>query len=595
MTTATATPDPVREDLEQLQQPAPPAQLPAVRDDVDVITPEVVAEIPEPRAQPIAIVGLPSFEELQAMEYAARQIAATDLVPRAYRNKPDAIVACWLAGRELRIPPMQSLRDIDIVEGKPAPSAKLMRELILRNGHQMRRKTAMDDATKATIAYRRRDWPEGEWLEATWTIEQAVDAGLVQLKDGKPWARGNNGGKLPWETYTAAMLRHRCLSAFAREDFADCLGSMIYLAEELGAMVDADGRVVDSPATDPRTPYQVRWENALEELPEVTRDYALEKLNAGAQGKPFARLDVKTQETWTTWLEGILDKYRAKLRAEAAGGADPDQPHAFRADQLGACAVCGGNAGGDLHPDDGDAGAPADGSQPGLPPGDSSVAMGEPVEESAGVAPAAAEGPQATAGRADPPDAMPAPSRMRRFHALRREVGWPEETYRDWLRSSFAVSSSKDLEAAQLEEAIRLLEEVLAQEPAASEGPQGEPEQAAAARSTAGAEAKTSSPGPEPQTAPERVSPGQPAQAVDEAQIREDLEARYAVAYERCLGDARRKGVLDGKRVLALPGGASDWQTVELDVVRQLVAHAEKLATEIDPSRPLPAMDGGPY
>jgi len=292
----------------------------------EVLPPDHPASAIEPAStvMPQQIVGLPAMGEIHTMEAVAMRIAATEMVPRAYRNKPDAILACFLAGRELRVPPMQALRDIDIVEGTPAPSAKLVRELILRAGHSIRRVTTVADEEKATYKYRRKEWPEGEWETATYTIAMAVKAGLVQIKDGKPFARSQKGNPLPWEQYTAAMLRHRCLTLIGREEFPDCLGTMIYTAEELGAVVDAEGRL----AEDPRTEAHVRWDAARDQLPDVTRDWLDAKFHTDAGGTLFAYLRPDDQEGWAAYAENTLRVVQERLAGveEEQAAAEPTPP-----------------------------------------------------------------------------------------------------------------------------------------------------------------------------------------------------------------------------------------------------------------------------
>lgn len=268
--------------------------LPVVAQQID--------DLPE-RFLPMQIIGLPSERELATISRVAQQIAYTDFVPKAYRGKPEAILACVLTGRELRIPFMQSLRDIDVVEGSPAPSAKLLRELILRKGHQLRLLTSRDDKTKATYRYRRADWPPDEWGEASFTIEMAESAGLVKIVNGKVQARSSGGKTLPWESYTSMMLTHRCIAMIARDVFADCIGTMLYTAEELGANVDADGRVIDIEASHEMSELESKWEEGLSALPEKTRTWAIEQL-----GSPFYSLPEKNQQEWVNWLQTVMEK-----------------------------------------------------------------------------------------------------------------------------------------------------------------------------------------------------------------------------------------------------------------------------------------------
>lgn len=412
--------------------------------EVEVLPPEHPAAALVERAPsmvPQQIVGLPAMSEIHTMEAVARSISATEMVPKAYRNKPDAILACFLAGRELRIPPMQSLRDIDIVDGKPAPSAKLVRELIIRAGHSIRRVTDISDETRATYKYRRRDWPEGEWAEATFTIDMAVKAALCKVESGgRVTARDKNGRPMPWEHYTAAMLRHRCLTTIGREDFPDCLGTMIYTAEELGAPVDEDGRLVDSPGADARTGAHIRWDLAREAMSDATRAWLDAKFNEGNDGTAFAFLPLERQEQWADFAEGTLKAAVDAARAAMRGTTDPDQPHDFRADELGACVVCGADEDRDVH---GSGSAPLDeAAETGTATETTTAAATEKVGK-----PAAGESKLQL-------------SRARSIAIRCREVGIDTDDKRHalvGLVTNGRVTSSKDVHQSEMDRLMRVL------------------------------------------------------------------------------------------------------------------------------------------
>ena len=89
----------------------------------------------------------------------AEQIAQTDFVPRALRGNPPAIAATMLYGRECGLAPMQSLRAIHIIDGRPAMSAESMRGLILAAGHSIEYVSA--DSTRCRVRGRRRG--ESAW------------------------------------------------------------------------------------------------------------------------------------------------------------------------------------------------------------------------------------------------------------------------------------------------------------------------------------------------------------------------------------------------------------------------------------------------
>lgn len=204
----------------------------------------------------------------------ARVLAETDLVPKALRKKPNAIVLVGAMGAELGVPFATSLKQIDVIEGKAEPCAQLQIGLVRRAGHELRWGVTSDE--RAVIRGRRREYrddPNG-WTEVEWTIEQARRAGLLDrwvernVADGK-WPDGNTKWKteriavgddrglfiaddrmarglpkeLPewatkalesgevkakdnWQRYPADMLRARAAKAIVRMEFSDVLAGL---------------------------------------------------------------------------------------------------------------------------------------------------------------------------------------------------------------------------------------------------------------------------------------------------------------------------------------------------------------------------------
>lgn len=135
----------------------------------------------------------------------ANSIAATEFVPGGLRGSTAKVAAAILYGRELGLPPMTSLSGIQVISGKPALSAEMMRALILAAGHQMRIKQSDGSCT---IRARRREeiGDDDAWQEFTFTTAQARKAGLT-------------GGN--WDKYEPDMLLARATSRAARAMFAD--------------------------------------------------------------------------------------------------------------------------------------------------------------------------------------------------------------------------------------------------------------------------------------------------------------------------------------------------------------------------------------
>lgn len=178
----------------------------------------------DPNAELDATTDLPSWVALLApTAQLAERLADTEFVPTALRKRPAAITAAILYGYEIGIGPMQALRSIDIVQGRPTPSAELLRAMIYKAGHEMWVVEAT--GTRVTVGGRRAG--SAREITVTWTSEMARAAGL--------------NGKDTWRKFPRQMLFARATSELARVLFPDAIRG-------LGNLDDtADVPVVDMP------------------------------------------------------------------------------------------------------------------------------------------------------------------------------------------------------------------------------------------------------------------------------------------------------------------------------------------------------------
>jgi hypothetical protein len=155
----------------------------------------------------------PEADHLNLLWKLARLTTDTEMVPRALRGRPDAALAVMVYGHELGLRPMTSLREVFIIEGTPSCSAKLMRALIYRGGHELH---FVEQSSQRCIVEGRRADGQGS-ARVTWEWEDAQRAGLV-TKD-------------VWKKYPRQMLVARATSELARLIFADV--TIGYTPEEL--------------------------------------------------------------------------------------------------------------------------------------------------------------------------------------------------------------------------------------------------------------------------------------------------------------------------------------------------------------------------
>ncbi len=249
---------------------------------------------------------MPSPNEWEAMRAMAETIARTEFVPRDFRGRPEAVLAAILSGRELGIGPMQSLKDISIIDGRPALAAHLVLAMLRRGGVEIVESGSSD--SRAFICARRRD--TGELAEVEWTMEEADKAGLAQ--------------KPNFKKYPADMLWARCVGRLGRRLGSDLLAGMPYTAEEVQDFDnDLDGPVGGGYVSGPietrkvegvgDVPVPVTWP----EIEQLVRQFGDEEWEAFlAFIQDTAAILFATRETTT-----LSRDERAVLRQKASGAA----------------------------------------------------------------------------------------------------------------------------------------------------------------------------------------------------------------------------------------------------------------------------------
>jgi hypothetical protein len=142
-------------------------------------------------------------------------LVQTSFVPEAFRGKAHEATAAILAGAEIGLDPMASLRSFDVIQGTAAPRANTLRAVVQANGHEIAVREST--ATRAVVAGRRRG--EQNWQTSTWTIERATKMGLT--------------GKHNWKVQPQAMLVARATAECARLIASDAILGIPYASEEL--------------------------------------------------------------------------------------------------------------------------------------------------------------------------------------------------------------------------------------------------------------------------------------------------------------------------------------------------------------------------
>jgi hypothetical protein len=276
-------------------------------------------------------VRRPQASALPAKLEYAHELANSGLLPAAFRRNPANVLWAMEYADMLGLPPMVAMTGIHVIEGKPTASAGLISGLVRKARHKLR---VTGDDKRAVAEITRCDDPDFTF-RSEWTLERARQAELL--------------GKSNWKKYPAAMLKARAITEAARDACEEALFGLQYTAEELGAVVDEDGAVVeggedgDEPPAQPQQPADPAassefWytnpppeQAAAEEWvtktlalvpdigPEACRTLWRETMEKGRSG------DIPRSEA-----EKVLDALKARMEALAAGpqGAQEEPPAA---------------------------------------------------------------------------------------------------------------------------------------------------------------------------------------------------------------------------------------------------------------------------
>lgn len=176
--------------------------------------------------QPTAVAASPSpvsissamAEQVQQLGHAytlAQSLCKTALCPQTFRGKPEDGAVAIMAGAKWGLDAIASLQNIFVVHGTPSTYAKVMKAVVIANGHKIW--TVESGPTKVVVRGKRSDSDEIE--ESVWTIERAKKAGLFTNKK--------------YETEPENMLWSRATAEASRRTAPDCLLGMPYSREEL--------------------------------------------------------------------------------------------------------------------------------------------------------------------------------------------------------------------------------------------------------------------------------------------------------------------------------------------------------------------------
>ncbi len=196
----------------------------------------------------------------EAMKF-AEMMAASELVPKAFKGKPGDVLIAVQMGAEVGLAPMGAIQNIAVINGKPGIYGDAGKAILLAAGVIIE-EDDIEIVKKNGIARCRITRPGRPPVERTFSIENAQKAGLWN-KDG------------PWKQYPERQMAWRAFWFAARDAAADLLKGLGG-AEEL---VDIEPREINPmPARQTGTQAAEAAKQAALPSPSPERDQLLQKL-----------------------------------------------------------------------------------------------------------------------------------------------------------------------------------------------------------------------------------------------------------------------------------------------------------------------------
>lgn len=170
----------------------------------------------------------------EAMEF-SKMLAESNMVPKAYQNKPGDIMVCVQWGMELGLAPLQAMQNIAVINGKPsvwgdALIAMVQASPVCEDIQEFIEGEGTPNPVAVCVAHRKGRSP----VTAKFSVDDAKRAGL--------W---NKQG--PWTQYPKRMLKMRARGFALRDAFPDVLKGLITAEEAQDYPSDAKQEMKDIP------------------------------------------------------------------------------------------------------------------------------------------------------------------------------------------------------------------------------------------------------------------------------------------------------------------------------------------------------------
>ncbi len=236
----------------------------------------------------------PEFTKYEIAKRIAHTLSQSNLVPDAYRGRPNDIFVAINMGSELGMEPFQAIQSIAVIEGKPCLYGDGLIGVVRASPKCLWiEETLSSDGSAATCRTQRKGDPNP--IEATYSMDDAVQAGLHT--------------KFNWKKHPKRMLQMRARAYCLRDAFPDLLKGL-GVVEEHQDHEDTPPPVTEYKLPDPAPQAQ------LEEMPVVTlaqvehaihqSDTMEQLLAAGNLAKGLSEQDSLTARFTYKKMRGVL-------------------------------------------------------------------------------------------------------------------------------------------------------------------------------------------------------------------------------------------------------------------------------------------------
>lgn len=247
-----------------------------VLDDEELTSEHGAAVVPFERPTVPLVPGhdipiIPGHEEMRGLAAMAVTLAGASAVPKPLQNKPNDVFQVLLSARDLGVAVTTAMREFHVIDGRVTLSPKVKLAMVNERGAREGwavwpcapdqrldpprcphcGNTDGNTAEHATWHATRRDRP-GILFTSPYTWDMAKGAGMVS------WAcfprehaeAAKCKCKTNWKGYPERMVSWRALGYLLDDVFPE-VATGIYSPDELGAMTDPDGNVIDVQSTEP--------------------------------------------------------------------------------------------------------------------------------------------------------------------------------------------------------------------------------------------------------------------------------------------------------------------------------------------------------